>query len=207
MIGDGMAPMMTAPAASSAVATSPRVRRCTSGSRMTPRPADASTRPASNWGFTSTTSGDPGAATGPVRTGTARVAEMNDRSATTRSTGTPPSVSRVTLRMSRRSSVGHPGMAAQPRVELAVADVDGDHVGGAGLEQAVGEPPGRRAGVQAATTGRVEGEAVEGGVQLVAAAADEARAVTQQLDGLRRGHQARRLVGDATRRRARRRGR
>ena len=60
VIGDGMAPMMTAPAASSAAATSPRVRRWTSGSRITPRARDASTRPASNWGLTRMTTEAPG---------------------------------------------------------------------------------------------------------------------------------------------------
>ena len=70
--------------------------------------------------------------------------------------------------MSVRSMAGHPGVVPEPLVELAPADVDGHHRGGAPLQQAVGEAAGRRAGVEAPRPGHVDGEAVEGGVQLVA---------------------------------------
>jgi len=55
VMGEGMAPMMAAPEAVSALATSPRVRRWMSGSRIMPFAREASTRPASNWGLASTT--------------------------------------------------------------------------------------------------------------------------------------------------------
>ncbi len=96
---------------------------------MTPFPRDASTRPASNCGLTRITSGEPGATTSPGEHGTARVTEMNERSAVTTPTGVPPTVSRVTSRMSRRSRDTTRGSRTEPGVELAPAHVHRHHRG------------------------------------------------------------------------------
>ena len=125
-MGEGMAPMMTAPAASSAPATSPRVRRWTSGSRITPRPRDASTLPASNCGLTRITIGAPGAATSPTSTGTARVTEMNERSAVDQVDRRPAHRGQGHVADVQALVAGHPGVLPEPLVELAVAHVDGD---------------------------------------------------------------------------------
>ena len=69
---------------------------------------------------------------------------------------------------------GDPRVLAQLHVELRPPDVDGDHRGGTALEQAIGESAGRGAKVEAAETGRVYAECVEGGFKLVAATADKA---------------------------------
>ena len=63
---------------------------------------------------------------------------------------------------------GHPGVVAQGPGQLAGADVDGHHRGGAALQEAVGEPAGRGAGVERPPTGHVDGETVEGRGQLLA---------------------------------------
>ena len=47
-------------------------------------------------------------------------------------------------------------VVAQPRVQLAVADVERDHPRGAALEQAVGEAAGRGADVEAVLAGGVD---------------------------------------------------
>ncbi len=54
---------------------------------------------------------------------------------------------------------GHARIGAQRPGQLAVADVDGDHLAGAAVEQDLGEPAGRGAGVQAASAvdGQPEG--------------------------------------------------
>ena len=54
--------------------------------------------------------------------------------------------------------------------QLAVADVDGDHLACAAVEQDLGEPAGRRAGVQAAPAGDGDPERVEGADELVCTA-------------------------------------
>ena len=54
-----------------------------------------------------------------------------------------------------------PGIGAQRPGQLPAADVDGDDMGGTPLEQAVGEPAGGGAGVQAAPPGNLHPEAVE----------------------------------------------
>ena len=53
-----------------------------------------------------------------------------------------------------RSSTVDPAVRPQPRVELAVADVERDHPRGAALQQAIGEPAGRRAEVEAVASRR-----------------------------------------------------
>ena len=63
--------------------------------------------------------------------------------------------------------------------QLAAADVDGRHLGGAVLEEAVGEPAGRGADVEGSEAADLEGEGRQGGLELVAAAADVAVAGDQ----------------------------
>ena len=63
---------------------------------------------------------------------------------------------RTQLRALRRSINGHPRILAQPPVELAVGDVERDHVHGAALEQTVGEATGRGADIERPATGHVE---------------------------------------------------
>lgn len=77
---------------------------------------------------------------------------------------------------------GHARVDAHALRDLPVADVDADDVRGAALEEAVSEAAGREARVEAAAAGRVDGEGVERGLELEAAAADEARLRRGQHD-------------------------
>ena len=81
---------------------------------------------------------------------------------------------------------GHARVVAQRHGELAVRDVERDHMGGAALEQAVGEPAGRRADVERVAARRVEPEAVERVRQLDPAAGHVGR---------RRGHVEHHVLG------------
>ena len=121
--------------------------RQTAGSVITPRPRPTSCRPASNCGLTSTTISRP-------------VGSSADEDADDRAQRDERQVG--DHRVERRRSVASVDVtevgalaatstrasAPEPFVELAVADVDGDHLRGAALEQAVGEAAGRRAGVE-----------------------------------------------------------
>ena len=69
---------------------------------------------------------------------------MKETSQTSRSGRT---AARVELARVRPLEHGDARVVAQPRVQLAVADVDGDHARGAALEQEVGEAARRRADV------------------------------------------------------------
>ena len=100
------------------------------------------------------------------------VNEMNDRSPTTRSTR-PPICSTVAWRTLQRSRFVDPGIGSQAFVQLAVTDVEGHDVGCAALQQTVGEPAGRRAGVEGAHAVHVDGEHVERMIELLGATADE----------------------------------
>ena len=51
----------------------------------------------------------------------------------------------------------HPRIRTQPRVQLAVADVERDHAIRAPLQEYVGEAAGRGADVDAVEAGRVDG--------------------------------------------------
>ena len=70
---------------------------------------------------------------------------------------------------------GHARVVAQPRMKLAVADVERDHVRRAVLEQAVGEAAGGRADVEAAQPVRGHAEGFERVLELLTAAGDVAR--------------------------------
>ncbi len=130
-------------------------------------------------------------------TGITTVSEMNETSATAASTG-PPIVGDGRRADVRPFEHGHPLVVADARVELAVADVEGDDLGGAALEQAVGEPSGRGATVEHAQPGDVDGEVVECGIELLAAAADEARRRAGHREVVDGGDEVRRLAGDSS---------
>ena len=91
---------------------------------------------------------------------------------------------------------GDPVVAAEALMQLTVPDVDGVDLRRPALEEAVGEATGgrarieRRAGRSTSTAKRVEG-----GIELLAAPADEAGRRAEELDGLVGRHQAGRLVG------------
>ena len=87
------------------------------------------------------------------------------------------------------------GVLPQPPVELPVADVDRDHHHGAALEQAVGEPAGRRADVQAAAPLDLDRELVERVLQLDPAARDELLALLHHQLGVLVDQLARLLHG------------
>ncbi len=70
---------------------------------------------------------------------------------------------------------GDTRVVAQPRVQLAVADVERDHVVRAALEQAVGEPSRGGPGVECGQPCDVDPERLERVVELVATATDETR--------------------------------
>ena len=84
-------------------------------------------------------------------------------------------------------------------MELAPAHVDGEHGGGPGLEQAVGEPAGGGAGIERPEAGDVDGEAIQGRSQLLPSPSDERRGRAGELDGLVRRHQPGRFVGHRSR--------
>ena len=65
---------------------------------------------------------------------------------------------------------GHARVFAQLLVELPTAHVNGDHGNGAVLEQAVGEAARGGADIEAAQAGHIDGEGIEGGLELAAAA-------------------------------------
>src|SRR4051812_12043323 len=80
----------------------------------------------------------------------------------------------------------HARIGAQTRVQLAVADVDGDDPRGASLKEHVGEAAGRGADVDAIEPGRVDAEPVEPVRELLASAGDKrGRPVDLELDILR----------------------
>ena len=143
------------------------------GSRITPRPRATSWRPASNCGFTRTTRSPPGAVQ-PTRRAGHQTQGDERQVGDHHPEGLPSEVGQC-----RRADVGllerpDPRVAPESFVELPSADVDGDHRGRAPLEQAIGEPARRRPGIERHHAPHVDGEAVEGGVELLPAAADEA---------------------------------
>ncbi len=77
--------------------------------------------------------------------------------------------------------------------------VDGVDAGRPALEQAVGEPAGRRADVDGAAALDGDGEALERSIELLATATDERRRRPDEGDRLVRCHQAGRFVGRSTR--------
>ena len=91
---------------------------------------------------------------------------------------------RVEVARVRRARARRRGSSAQPRVELAVADVERDHPRRAALQQAVGEAAGRGAEVETVASRRIDAERVERVRELLArrarrsAAAARPRAAT-----------------------------
>ena len=83
-------------------------------------------------------------------------------------------------------------------MDLAVADVDGQHATGTSLEQAVGETTGRTPGVDRCPLGDIDVELIKCRLKLVAASADKPRSAPQDLDRIRGSHLAARLVSNRT---------
>ncbi len=98
--------------------------------------------------------------------------EMNETSQTASCGANGSSVS---VRAFVRSSTVTRGSRAEPRVELAVADVERDHARRAALEEDVGEAAGRGADVDAVEARRIDAERVEPVRELLAAARDVRR--------------------------------
>ena len=76
------------------------------------------------------------------------------------------------------------GIVAKTPVELPVGDVERDHPVGAALQQAVGEPAGRGADVEAGAPGDVDPKRVEGVLELDPAARDVALRLGQRQLGV-----------------------
>ena len=123
--------------------------------------------------------------------------EMNDRSPTAPST-TPPISSWVTRPDVLAFQVDDALVGSKSLVQLAVPDVDGHDLGRAPLQEAIGEPAGRRAGVEQPRARTRRGRNVERMVELLGAPTDEAGRRTVDDDGIARRHLARRLGGDST---------
>ncbi len=77
----------------------------------------------------------------------------------------------------------HACVATQQPCQLPASHIDRDHLARTSLEQAVGEPTGRRAGVEGAEAPHVERECVEGGIELLAATRHEAGRRTGEANG------------------------
>jgi hypothetical protein len=71
----------------------------------------------------------------------------------------------------------HTRVIAQLRVQLPVADIDGDHAQGAALQQAIGESAGGSANVQAVEPAHIDLKTCKSACELVAAARDELRSL------------------------------
>ncbi len=93
---------------------------------MTPLPRSTSALPASNCGLTSSTS-SPCGVHAAISCGSTRMIEMNDRSATTRSTAPPMAVGGQVADV-KPLEHGHPLVVADLRVQLPVTDIDGNDV-------------------------------------------------------------------------------
>jgi hypothetical protein len=88
-----------------------------------------------------------------------------------------------------------PRVAAQPRQHLAVAHVHGNHPGGASLEEAIGEAPCGRAGVEGDLAGHAQTEVLESSIEFFPASASEARRRAEDQEGFRRADLPRWLSG------------
>ena len=119
------------------------------------------------------------------------VSEMNDRSATTMSTGPPVTRGRDVADV-RALDVRDPVVGAQPLVQLSVADVDGDDVTGAALQEAVGEAAGRCPGVERQPPGDVDAERGQRVLELLTAATHVPRRWSLDDDRFGGGDQPRR---------------
>ena len=129
--GSGLATTPAVPQPRDAAAAPTSRTACTrcSGSRTTP-PAPSRSRPTSNCGLTIGSRSASSGAAQAVSAGSTRRSEMNDRSATTRSTG-PSIASGVSVRTLVRSWTRTRSSVRRLPGQLAVADVDGDDLGGA----------------------------------------------------------------------------
>ena len=83
----------------------------------------------------------------------------------------------------------------EPLVQLVSANINGDDLRGTALQNTIGETAGRRTGVDHPKAGDVDGEPVEGGIELLTAATHETRTLPGHLDRLAGVDQPRGLRG------------
>ena len=169
--------------------------RRSGGSRTTP-PLPTRSRPTSNCGLTSARQSNRGAAHASTG-GSTFASEMNDTSITIRS-GAYGQLGRAQRAGVAPLDHGHPRIVAQPPVELAVGDVDRDHVRRAPLQQAVGETARRRADVERVTRRRRRRPSASSALaSLIAAARDEARGAAATSISTSSGDELAGLLGAA----------
>ena len=161
--------MTAAPSSCAARPTDTSAPRRSSGSRTTP-PLPTLSRPTSNWGLTIVRQSNSGVAAA-ISAGSTLCSEMKDRSATIRS-GAVRQGGRIERLHVRALEDRDPLVLAQRPVQLAIGHVGGDHRLRPALEQAVGEPAGGGARVQAPAPGHVEAERVQRVGELHAPARD-----------------------------------
>jgi hypothetical protein len=89
-------------------------------------------------------------------------------------------------------------IATKAGVQLTPANVEGDHSRRAALEEAVREAARRRSGVEGRAIRYVDGEALEGRVELLTAPAHETGRGRRHHDLIARRHETSRLVGRGT---------
>ena len=89
-----------------------------------------------------------------------------------------------------------PRVGPKTLVQLPVTDVERHHVGCSSLQETVGEPARRSAGIQGSHAGDIEAEHVEGMIELLCAASHEAGRRAGDHDRIAGRHLSRRLVGD-----------
>ncbi len=116
---------------------------------------------------------------------------MKDRSITTASNVAARQVGRPQAAGVDLLQIGDPGIGAQLGVELGPAHVEADGGGGPGLQGAVGEAAGGGADIEDMRAPQIEGEMLQGGRQLFAAAADETRRLQRRTAGCRPDTRAR----------------
>jgi hypothetical protein len=79
---------------------------------------------------------------------------------------------------------GHPGIGSERPRELSVPHVEGRHMRGPAAQQDVREPAGRGSGIERRSIGDDDAEAVQGRVELLAAARNEPTHVRADLHRL-----------------------
>ena len=155
--GDSIQPMMLAPAASSAAATSRRTRSWTAGSRID-APALRRLGPARlELGLHQQHEVGPGPGAG--QQSGQHGAQRDEREIGHHDVHRAAEVVGVQAAHVGPLAVVDPRVGPQPLVELAVADVDRHDLSGAALQHAVGEAAGRSAGIQDAPASDVDTEA------------------------------------------------
>ena len=145
-------PVANQPCSRAASSTCRIASRCRSGSRTTP-PRPSRSRPTSNCGLI-INSMTPSLRTTELNGPTSMLKEMNDTSATTRSTGRLPDLAQTQLPEIEPLVDDDPRVVAHAIVQLTAAHIDREDLRAATLQQHLGEPAGGGAGVQGASRDR-----------------------------------------------------